>query len=284
MSATYGQPEGTARSTGLGRGLPVTVALLVGVGTLVAGVWSLGWPASFAEAVDFPAHEHFLHDVGAFQIGLGVGALLACVWYDALATVLAGLLVANGVHTVNHALDLDHGGQPWHIAALAVATALIAAALLLRQRGLGWTSGGVSAATRPELTPYVRQKTVLLTTYRKDGTPGDSPVSIAVDGDHAYVRSFRNAIKTRRLRRTPQARVAPCTTRGRSPGAALDVRLALLEPGGPEDRHAARMLGTKYPLLHRVLVPFLHKVLLRRKAGGTVHFRVTVAPRGHGTP
>ncbi len=42
----------------------------------------------------------------------------------------------------------------------------------------------------PGLAPYVRQKTVLLTTYKRDGTQVGTPVHIAVDGDHAYVRTY----------------------------------------------------------------------------------------------
>lgn len=151
MGATYGRPadrdtggdtgRGSDAGTGTERGrvFAVVTALLAGTGTLIAGVWALGWPASFADAVEFPAHEHFPHDIGAFQLGLGVTLFLACVWYDALATALAGFLVANGVHTVNHALDLHHGGQSWHIAALAAVTAVLAAALATRLRGVGWS-------------------------------------------------------------------------------------------------------------------------------------------------
>ena len=39
------------------------------------------------------------------------------------------------------------------------------------------------------LKPFIRQWTVLLTTYRRDGTPVGTAVNIAVDGDRAYVRT-----------------------------------------------------------------------------------------------
>ena len=44
--------------------------------------------------------------------------------------------------------------------------------------------------------PFVHQKTVLLTTYRRDGTPVGTPVNIAVEGDHAFV-FLRGAHPTR---------------------------------------------------------------------------------------
>lgn len=267
---------------GAGRGFATAVALVTGAGTAVAGWWSLTAPRSFADAVGFPGSTangdglHFLHDVGAFQLGLAVALLLACLWYDALATALAAFVVAGGIHTVNHAVDLDHGGEGWHIAVLGAVTLAAALALGVRLRGLGWVVGGVSTAARPELALYVRQKTVLLTTYRRDGRSGSTPVSIAVDGEHAYIRSFANSVKTRRLNRDPRVLLAPSTALGKRPGSQLPARLRRLEHGGTEDRHAAKLLRTKHPLLHGVMVPFMHRTLLRRKAGYTVHFELTV--------
>jgi hypothetical protein len=43
-------------------------------------------------------------------------------------------------------------------------------------------------------------KTILLTTYKRDGTAVGTPVSIAFDGDRAFFRSYSKAWKTRRLR------------------------------------------------------------------------------------
>jgi hypothetical protein len=97
-------------------------------------MWCLIAPGSFADFVGFPRHEHFLHDAGAFQLGLGVTLLLALIWSDALATALAGFIVANTVHTVNHVMDLDLGGsaaQAWLLGAMSVA--LIAAFVLRLQ-------------------------------------------------------------------------------------------------------------------------------------------------------
>ena len=89
----------------------VTTTTLIGLLTAAIGLWCLLDPRSFAGSVGFPAHEHFVHDVGAFQVGLGVMLLLALIWSDALATVLAGYIVGNTVHTVNHIVDLDLGGS-----------------------------------------------------------------------------------------------------------------------------------------------------------------------------
>jgi PPOX class probable F420-dependent enzyme len=251
-----------------------TVTLLGALLTGAAAVWCLASPGSFADFVDFPRHEHFVHDLGAFQLGLAASLLLALVWADGLATALGGFLVANAVHAVNHAGDLDLGGRdsdPWLIGAMAV---LVGVALVVRLRQLGWVVGEVSVAASPALAPFVRQKTVRLTTYRKDGRPGASPVSVAVDGDRAFVRSFERSLKTRRLRRDPRAVLAPSTGRGRETGAGVPVRMRLLH--GEEDRYAARLLRAKHPLLHGVVVPLSHR-LGRARFGHTVHFELVPA-------
>lgn len=46
----------------------------------------------------------------------------------------------------------------------------------------------------PTLAPFVCQWAVLLVTYMRDGTPvGTPPVSIAVEGDRAFVRTWDTA-------------------------------------------------------------------------------------------
>ena len=57
----------------------------------------------------------------------------------------------------------------------------------------------------------VRQWAVLLITYKRDGTPVGTPVSIAVEGERAFVRTWDTAWKFRRIRSNPEVEVAPCT-------------------------------------------------------------------------
>jgi PPOX class probable F420-dependent enzyme len=59
-----------------------------------------------------------------------------------------------------------------------------------------------------------KAKTILLTTYKRDGAPVATPVSIAFDGDRAFFRSSDEAWKTKRLRNNPSVDVAPATLRG----------------------------------------------------------------------
>jgi PPOX class probable F420-dependent enzyme len=246
----------------------VAVTSGVGMATAGIGIWCLIDPASFADAVGFDTHRHFLHDVGAFQLGLGVILLLALVWADALATAFVGFIVANTVHTVNHIVDLDEGGsaaQAWVLGGVSVALAL---AFVLRLRQLDYVVGAVGTATDPALAPFVRQKTISLTTFRKDGTPGSSPVSIVVDGDRAYFRSFERAVKVRRMRRNPMVEFGPATASGKPTGPTQSGSVRLLE--GAECLKAERLLRRKYPFLHGVLVPSAHR-LMRSKFGRTIH-------------
>jgi PPOX class probable F420-dependent enzyme len=265
------------RATDRGRRFVLTVTGLAGLFMTAAGMAALLAPSWFADAAGFPRHTHFVHDAGAFQLGIGVTLLLALVWHDGLALVLAGFLVANTTHAVNHTVDLDLGGRsgdPWGLAALSLLTA---AALVVRLGQLGWVVGEVTPAASPVLVRFLRQKTVLVTTYRRDGRPVSTPVSLAVDGDHAYLRSFEQAGKTRRIRHNPRVEVAPSTARGRVTGPAIQATARRLE--GADARRAARLLARKHPLLHGVLVPLTHR-LGRAKTGKTVHYQLT--PLAHG--
>lgn len=240
---------------------------------LVTGGWALADPASFADFAEFPPSEHFVHDVGAFQLAIGLTLLLALIWRDPVAVVLAGFVAGNTVHAVNHAIDLDIGGiesVPWLLAALSIATGI---ALALRLRQLHYVVGRVRETSSVPLAPFVEQKTAQLTTFRRDGTPVVTPSSVVVDGDRAFFRSYEKAGKTKRLQNNRRVEVAPCTTRGKPlPGPTLSAEAWRLD--GAEAGHAARLLARKHPLLHGVIVPLGHR-LGRSKTGATVHFGLT---------
>lgn len=259
-----------------GQALVTAVTILSGLVMLALGAWALVWPRDFADFVrfDYSADysEHFLHDAGAFQIGIGLGLLVALLWRDALAAALAAFLVANTIHAYNHVIDLDSGGRdadPWLLGALSV---LLALAVRQRLRQLRYVVGYVRPATTPALIPFVEQKTVVLTTHRRDGTPVPTPVSLAVDGERAVIRSYERAGKTRRLRNDPTVEVAPSTSRGVTTGPAITARARRLD--GAESLSAARLLRRKYPLLQGVLVPLTHRIG-RAKTGRTVHWVLT---------
>jgi uncharacterized membrane protein len=96
------------------RRLARSLAAILGVFYLVFGVWAFFWPQSFYEAVASfaPFNLHFLHDLGAFQIGLGAVLLLALRWHDALSATLGGVAAGSVMHAVSHVVDRDLGGRP----------------------------------------------------------------------------------------------------------------------------------------------------------------------------
>jgi len=60
--------------------------------------------------------------------------------------------------------------------------------------------------TSPEetLEPFIRQRAVRLTTFRRDGTPVGTAVSIAVDGGRAFIRTYDRAGKAKASPQQPQ--------------------------------------------------------------------------------
>jgi PPOX class probable F420-dependent enzyme len=103
-------------------------------------------------------------------------------------------------------------------------------------------------------------------------------VSLAVDGDHAYLRSFEKAGKTRRIHNNPRVDVAPSTARGRPTGPAVQATARRLE--GAEARRTARLLAGKHALLYGVPEPLTHR-LGRARTGKAVHF-FQLTPLDHG--
>ena len=108
------------------------------------------------------------------------------------------------------------------------------------------------------LSSLKNTKTILLTTYKRDGTPVDTPVSIAFDGDRAFFRSYDKAWKTKRLRRNPEVKIAPATMKGTPTGPAIDAQATLLD--GDQARVAARALARRHRVLQGVAVPLMHRI------------------------
>src|SRR5437764_6510388 len=118
------------------------------------------------------------------------------------------------------------------------------------------------------LAPLRNTKTILLTAYKKDGTPVATPVSIAFDGDRAFFRSYDKAWKTRRLHRNPAVQAAPATLRGQPTGPAVRARAILLD--GEQAHVAARALARRHRILQAILVPATHRLMHYR----TMHYEL----------
>src|ERR687898_201556 len=96
--------------------LPRAAAAIGGVIFGAVGIWALVAPRSFFDTLARfePYNQHFLQDIGAFQIGLGAVLLLAALapHADLLAAALLGVGIGSVAHAVSHVLGIDLGGRP----------------------------------------------------------------------------------------------------------------------------------------------------------------------------
>lgn len=115
-------------------GFPKAVAILGGLSFVAFGIWAMAAPTSFFDtlATFDPYNQHFIQDIGAFQIGLGAVLLFAA---SGKVSGLAGALFGTGIgaagHGVSHIVGNDLGGRPM----LDIPMALFFAVVLL---GAGW--------------------------------------------------------------------------------------------------------------------------------------------------
>jgi len=111
-------------------------AVTAGALFIGSGVWAVVSPHSFYNSVAAwpPFNTHFVHDLGAFQIGLGVVLLLALIHGDPLFVALAGAGVGQGVHTAVHVMDRDLGGRATDPLVMAVLAVVLLEGSFLRAR------------------------------------------------------------------------------------------------------------------------------------------------------
>lgn len=110
------------------------VMWLGGLFFVVFGAWAFVAPHSFYDqlATFPPYNRHLVHDIGAFQIGIGAALLMAARWNDAPFVVLAGAAAGGVVHLVSHIIDHDLGGSDSDIPLFAVIAAILLSAAATR--------------------------------------------------------------------------------------------------------------------------------------------------------
>lgn len=111
--------------------------------------------------------------------------------------------------------------------------------------------------------PLASARHMLLTTFKRVGTPVSTPVPGLVDGDRAYFRAWGQSGTVKRLRHTDAVQVRPCAVLGLfSNGPLLDATAQLLR--GEEASRIAGKLACKHPVRHRFLIPLLHRAWRRQ--------------------
>ncbi|MEY2449011.1 MAG: hypothetical protein QOH79_2487 [Acidimicrobiaceae bacterium] len=120
--------------------------LCVSIGGFFAlqGVWAFVAPRSWFDALATfePFNEHFVHDIGTFQMGIGVAAVVSAFRVKAIVAGLAGLATFQVLHVVSHVIDRDSGGRPgFDIPSLSILTILTVIALIFVWRSPETESG-----------------------------------------------------------------------------------------------------------------------------------------------
>ncbi len=94
--------------------MPARIAAFGGAVFVAFGLWAMIGPSSFFDqlAQFEPYNQHFIQDIGAFQLGLGAVLLLALRHSDSLASGLLGAGTGSAAHVVSHAIGADLGGTP----------------------------------------------------------------------------------------------------------------------------------------------------------------------------
>ncbi|UGT62923.1 PPOX class F420-dependent oxidoreductase [Nocardia asteroides] len=114
---------------------------------------------------------------------------------------------------------------------------------------------------------------VLLTTFRKDGTPVATPVWAVSEGDTLYVWTETNAGKVKRIRRDGTVTLQPCSARGKPTGDVIEHGSArVLDAAGTEKVRS--LLRRKYWLTAPLLILGSN---IRRGKDGTVGLAITPA-------
>ncbi|WP_137872480.1 PPOX class F420-dependent oxidoreductase [Rhodococcus sp. Q] len=113
-------------------------------------------------------------------------------------------------------------------------------------------------------------KYVLLTTFRKDGTPVSTPLWAALDGDRLLMWTVTDSWKVKRIRRNPRVTVAACDVRGNPKGPAVEATAEILDDAGTD--RARDAIAKRYGLLGWIT---MKGSLLRRGRSGTIGLAVT---------
>ncbi|MEU1302093.1 PPOX class F420-dependent oxidoreductase [Streptomyces shenzhenensis] len=114
---------------------------------------------------------------------------------------------------------------------------------------------------------------LLVTSYRRDGSPVGTPVWVVRDGDALGVWTVADSWKVKRIRRRADVLVGPCDVRGRPTGEQVPATAEVVD-AATTARYRG-LIARKYGVLGRLT---LLGSRLRRGAQGTVGIRLTLTP------
>ncbi|WP_316575126.1 PPOX class F420-dependent oxidoreductase [Nocardia canadensis] len=113
---------------------------------------------------------------------------------------------------------------------------------------------------------------VLLTTFRKDGTPVGTAVWAVAREDKLFVWTVTDSWKVKRIRRNPDVTLQPCDARGKAHGDVVTGTARILDAA--ETEQVRSWLRRKYWLTGPLVILASN---LRRGKTGTIGIEITPA-------
>ncbi|MQY17231.1 PPOX class F420-dependent oxidoreductase [Nocardia macrotermitis] len=113
---------------------------------------------------------------------------------------------------------------------------------------------------------------VLLTTFRKDGTPVGTPLWAALDDGKLFVWTVTDSWKVKRIRRNPAVTLQPCNVSGTPRGAVVNGTARILDEADSD--RVRRLIKRKYSIQGWLVVAGSQ---LRRGRKGTIGIEITAA-------
>lgn len=113
-------------------------------------------------------------------------------------------------------------------------------------------------------------KYLLVTSYRKNGSPVATPVWVVRDGDALGVWTVADSWKVKRIRARGEVLVGPCDVRGRPTGRQTAATAEICD--AETTARYRKLIARKYGMSGRLV---LLGSRLRRGPSGTVGIRIT---------
>jgi PPOX class probable F420-dependent enzyme len=128
------------------------------------------------------------------------------------------------------------------------------------------------------VVPWARRRCLLLTTYRRDGTPVASPVWFVTSQGEVRLWTATSSGKVKRVRHDSRCTIAPCTVFGRVTGGPLAGHARILPT--TEAASIQSLLRAKYSVQKRLLDGYAWFRRRGRPASpeASTHIAISLAP------
>jgi PPOX class probable F420-dependent enzyme len=100
-------------------------------------------------------------------------------------------------------------------------------------------------------------KYINLETYKRNGTPVQTPVWFVTDNEQVFVMTTENTGKVKRIKNNPNVRIMPCGMRGESKGDWIEARARFADSS--ETEKAITLRNKKYGFRAKIVGMFIRK-------------------------